>query len=105
MPAGLQIFDASGNLIIDYSTRVGRFIGSFATGGAVSGSITDTSIISRVFLHYTPESGSGIYGGPEVTANTTTGVISWDYIYATIGSGMPTPGPADRIHTVYYGAY
>jgi len=102
MPAGLQIFDASGNLIIDYSTRVGRFIGSFATGGAISGSITDTSIIGRVFLHYTPQSGNGFYGGPDVTANTSTGAISWNY--ASTGTiGAPTP--ADRQHTVYYGAY
>jgi hypothetical protein len=104
MPAGLQIFDASGNLIIDYSTRVGRFIGSFATGGAISGSITDTSIIGRVFLHYTPGSGIGVYGGPEVTANTSSGVISWNYTQTTAG-GAAGGTSADRQHTVYYGAY
>lgn len=103
MPSGLQIFDASGNLIIDYSTRVGRFFSSFETGGAVSGSITDSKIIGKVFFYYTPASGMGAYGGPTVTANTSTGQISWDY---SITGNPPQGGTeADRFHTVYYGAY
>lgn len=105
MPVGLQVFDASGNLIIDYTTRVGRFFSSFETAGAESGSFTDSAIVGRVFLHYTPQSGNGVYGGPEVAANTSTGLISWSYNITGSGGGLPAPGPSDRQHTVYYGAY
>lgn len=39
MAAGLEIYDASGNLIVDRFTSLGRVLGSVNTGGA-SGSIS-----------------------------------------------------------------
>lgn len=53
MPQGLQVWDAAGNLKLDVSTALTRVLGAFdtpifqptASSGAVSGSITDPSLL------------------------------------------------------------
>lgn len=103
MPQGLQVFK-DGNLIIDLSTRVGRFYASFDTAGQLSGSLTDATIIGKSFLYFAVASGSGVYGGPDVSANTSTGLISWTYNMTVTGS-FPGGTPADRQHKIFYGAF
>jgi len=44
MPAGLQIFDASGNLIADHTTSYGRYIGMFNTKDYPGNSFTDSRL-------------------------------------------------------------
>lgn len=102
MNAGLQLFDENGTAVLDITTYVGRFIGSFNTGGQQTGSIIDTKIIGQRFLHICPNS-SGIYGGPNVTADTSTGVISWDFAISI--NGQVTIPPEDRELLIIYGVY
>lgn len=98
MPAGLQLFNESGQLILDYTTHVGRFIGSFTTDGSVSGTITDARIIGgRFFYIY-----FGAAGGPTVTGNSSTGGIDW--LFAALSTGG-NPQPTSPQATVYYGVY
>ncbi len=100
--AGLQIFDENGNTILDTTTYVGRFVGSFNTNGQTTGSFTDTRIIGQRFLHFCPNS-SGIYGGPSVTGNTVTGLITWDFNLNT--NGTVNVPPSSRELTIIYGVY
>lgn len=102
MPQGLQCWDAAGNLIIDVTTYVGAFTGSFTTGGVASGSHTDASLIGRSLLHFISDTGDyNGRGGPTITFNASTGTISWQYTYNV--SGMTAPAiPND---TIYYGGY
>lgn len=45
MPTGLQIFDASGNAIVDTTSRLGRIIGSVSVSGAnPSGTATNSKL-------------------------------------------------------------
>jgi len=39
MPAGMQVFDAAGNLLIDITTRLSRVIGTQAIAAGSSGSL------------------------------------------------------------------
>lgn len=44
MPVGIEVWDAGGNLIMEYTTRTGRIMGSVTVGvGNQSGSVTDAS--------------------------------------------------------------
>ena len=45
MASGLIIRDENGQVILDYTTRVGKFIGSFQTNNEVSGSYVDPKTI------------------------------------------------------------
>lgn len=47
MPQGLQIWDASGNLILDTTSNVGRVIGSQVLAGGATGSITPTKLANE----------------------------------------------------------
>lgn len=99
---GLELSDAAGNVILGATTYVGAFYGSFSTNGQASGSITDTRLIGRVLLPFLTDTGvNGTYGGPLVTLNSATGVISWAYNYSATGTTAPTI-PND---TIYYGGY
>ena len=44
MPAGLQIFDANGKLILDYTEQTYQLYGSFVVTGGIDGSYTDNRI-------------------------------------------------------------
>ena len=77
MPAGLQVWDANGALILDTSTRVGTLIGSVNTG-AVNGAIAVSLIGEPLFVVkqlsfplYT------VYIFPNVSI--AGGVLSWVY--------------------------
>lgn len=46
MSAGLQVFDASGNLIVDTSTYLGRILGSVTIESGNSGSLVDAALLT-----------------------------------------------------------
>lgn len=103
MPSGLQLFNPDTGLVrLDLTTHVGRFLGTFYTPGPETGTHTDTRIIGNRFFYI----GFGTPNEPEVTANTSTGVITWSYTVVKTGAGGAVPpGPNERMYTVYYGVY
>ena len=104
MPAGVETYWPNGAVRISLTTYVGTFYGSFSTGGNVTGSYTDVKMIGRSLLLFIGDF-DGIYGGPTVTLNPTTGEMSWSYDLTTEGGYIASPTTADRTHTVYYGGY
>lgn len=100
MPAGLEIYDTSGAIALDMTSFVGTFIGYFNTGGGQSGSHTDELLINRALVYHV----SGpidFYGGPTISFNGATGVISWAFVMNV--TNMSAPSPPDL--RVYYGGY
>ena len=91
--------DASNNLIAGVDSYTGMFYGSFSTGGLVTGTHTDAQLVGRRLLFFLPAVTS--LGGPDVTLNSATGVITWNYPYVASGTAPPTPGN----DTVVYGGY
>lgn len=100
MATGLIIRDENGQVILGYTTRVGKFIGSFQTNNEASGSYVDPRTIGANFFHFV-ELTDGRTGGPTVTFSQSLGIISWEYINSSAGEPSPTI-PND---TVYYGYY
>lgn len=48
MTAGLQVWDASGNLMVDTSTLMGRIFGSVTIQSGDSGSLVDENLLTGV---------------------------------------------------------
>ncbi len=77
MPAGLQVWDALGNLILDTSSEVGRFHGVITLNagyGAGSQNIPSLSL-GRPFILPIFSYNEGYYDTPSVSLSGTT--ISW----------------------------
>ncbi len=102
MPIGLEIYDVEENPLFSVTTHVGRFLGSFSTGGQQEGSVVDSRIINHSAFAYTALF-SGKIGGPTFTFDNTTGRISWKYSYVV--NGTESVNAADMTHTVRYGIY
>ncbi len=51
MPQGLQVWDASGNLVLDVTTRLPRILGSVQTGTS-AGSVTHTGLSSGTPFYF-----------------------------------------------------
>lgn len=93
MPQGLQLFNPDTGLVqLDFTTHVGRFLNTFSTNGHQTGSFSDARIIGHKFFYI---------GGSEVTANTSTGIISWNFTYTVSGSY----DPPSFLATIHYGVY
>lgn len=92
MPAGLQVFDASGNLVTNITDRIGRVLGTIETGTS-NGSVTGVSGFSTgtPFKMCVTLSGLGYYM-PTVTISGTT--LSWTF---------PSGGQSECI--IVYGVY
>ena len=81
MPAGFQVFDASGNLIVDLNSKLSRVLG-IATVNTASGNLNHAG-----FSQGTPFAVAGSEAGdqsgnpwaftPEITITGTT--LSWDF--------------------------
>lgn len=105
MPAIFEIYDPTTlALTLDLGDRVAQWYGSGSTGGALTGSFTDTKLIGRTAMAFALSNTSvdSVYGGPDITVNATTGVVSWSY--AGTVSGF-TPPATERDHTIYWGHY
>lgn len=90
MPAGLQVWDAAGNLMVDASTRLTKIIGSAQMSG--SGSVGVTAPEGNELWAFFIPSGDG-YVFPSIGISGST--ISWSYP----GSDSRVPG------LLLYGSY
>jgi len=88
MGVGLQVWDASGNLIFDTPDRVGRIVGSFTTSGT-NGTQTFT----------VPAGCTGFW-----FVNAPATVFGTDLPNVTIGGGTLTWACKAGV-TIYYGCY
>ncbi len=102
MKVGLELYDTAENPLFSVTTHVGRFLGSFNTGGQQTGYVVDSRIINHTAFAYT-SSFSGKVGGPTFTFDNAAGRISWSYNYDV--SGDQHVYESDMTHTVRYGIY
>lgn len=91
VPQGLQIFNASGNLVLDYTEGTYQIYGARKTVGGQSGSVSDSKITSNTFIvpycfrYVTPATeGTTDYTqaiGVAILPNfvISSGKISWSY--------------------------
>lgn len=102
MAAGLQCFDASGNLVVDITSRLPRFVGSAPVGPPNTTSVSDSRLAAgTVWYAFQP---SQIWGfinmdvsRPIFSVSGTT--ISWVYSAGAGTHNMQIPG------TLFYGVY
>lgn len=79
MPQGLQVWDASGNLVLDVSDRVGKFLGVTTITAGVNGSVTHAGFaLGQFFFMVTPLSAFPTYR-PSMAFNPATNTLSWDW--------------------------
>ena len=101
MAAGLMLWDASGNLILDTSHRVMRVIGSFTLDGT-NGSKSDPGLVAGGWVSFQPDSYIGWLSGglihPQFSFNN--GTLSW--AYAAMNN---TQYDQYQKGIAYYGAY
>lgn len=92
MAAGLQVWDANGDQIVDTTTRLGRIIG-ITTISTNTGSINDADFADGTpFFIATPTNVSSPSFGPKLSMSGTT--LSWDFEGRTVSS-----------HRLVYGVY
>ena len=77
MPQGLQVFDSSGNMMLDVTDRLTRYLGAFDTGsGNGSGSYTDALLLTGTpWIIVTCIAGDPAYLNVAFTVSGST--ISW----------------------------
>jgi hypothetical protein len=94
MPQGLQVWDASGNLILDLTDRLGRILGISTLTPPTDGSVINADFATGTpFWACVPVS-SGRAPVPNVSFSGTT--LSWDFV-----AGI-SYGPSYRL---IYGVY
>ena len=85
MPTGLQIFDASGNIILDDTYRVMRIVGNVYLAGTSGSTAPDPRMTQGGFISFQPQISNGegyLSGGiivPRFSIDGSTGVVSWTY--------------------------
>jgi len=85
MPAGLQCWDANGNLIFDATYRVLRIIGSVVMDGNSGSLPADDRLRQGGFVSFQPNitCGDGYLSGgvitPQFAIDPNTGILSWSY--------------------------
>lgn len=102
MAAGMQIWDASGNLVLDASHRVMRIIGVVQLLNGNSSSVSDTRMATGGFVSFQPDSYMGYLSGGLIHPqfSFSGGTLTWSYAaknstqYDTYVNGF-----------LYYGAY
>lgn len=83
MSAGLQIFDASGNLVLDASHRVCRIYDTRVLANGANGSVTNAGLKQGCFVSFQPDRYIGYLSGgtihPQFSFDASTGTLSWSY--------------------------
>ncbi|WP_321953101.1 hypothetical protein [Paraburkholderia bannensis] len=83
MSAGLQIWDANGNIVLDATYRIMRIIGTRSIGGGVGGSVVDDAFTQGGWVSFQPGVmvGEGyLSGGVIVPRFSLSGnTVSWSY--------------------------
>lgn len=104
MPVGLLILRPSGETVLDWTTRTGQFLGWVDTNGQQTGSVSDPRFIGRELCAFArPTIADSPYGGPVVTLNKATGVMSWEFPLTY--SGALSPNADHRSYRITYGVY
>ena len=86
MPQGLQIFDASGNIIFDTSNAIGRVLGVANVVASTSGTVTNDGLTTgRPFWIFQTTTTQYFSAQPTVTASSTSNVLSWNTGSSTNG--------------------
>lgn len=77
MAQGLKVWDASGNVVLDTSTRVGRLLGSVAVNTA-TGSVMNADFAQGTVLWFlVPIGTGGAQQYPAVSYSSGTTTLSW----------------------------
>lgn len=95
MPAGLEVYDASGRPVVRLTDRLGAIVGIFSTGTA-AGSINIPGLARGVPFYVVQTGWSSAVGAsnlPQISISGTT--VSWS---------SPFPGDMQSV-TVYVGVY
>jgi hypothetical protein len=84
LSAGLQVFDANGNIILDATYRVMRIVGNrYLDANNRSGQITDSRLAQGGFVSFQPSvtCGDGYLSGGVIcpTFLISNGVLTWSY--------------------------
>lgn len=110
MPQGLEVYNASGQVILSITDRTARFIGSFLTGGNETGSVTVPGLAGYadpISFSVSTNGNAGVYGGPEITfvksGGLTTGVVNYAFNHFKSGPQAPTPNANARYYNVFVG--
>lgn len=95
MPQGLQIFDASGNCLLDITDRLTRVLGEVTTGAA-SGSITNAALTTGTpwYLGANTDGSICSSGEANIVVSFSGSTMSWSY-----GSGTAVN------KSILYGVY
>ena len=75
MGLGMQVFDASGNIMIDVTTRLSRVIGTVAIPAASTSSLAVPNTMQGTIWYSIYGGGNGNRYSPVITVSG--GVISW----------------------------
>lgn len=91
MPQGLQVFDQFGNLKVDISERLFRFLGQIIVSPGSSGSVTNDGLLTGtpffVANMYSNNSASFWPGEALLPPNVSFG---GNQMFYTVNAGMPT---------------
>lgn len=102
MPAGLQVWDASGNLVVDITSRLQRFVGSAPVGGSNPSSVTNANLSAgTVWFAFQP---SQIWGFQNMDVSrpifsVSGNTISWVYSAGATTRNIQIQG------TLFFGVY
>ncbi|WP_438396499.1 hypothetical protein [Caballeronia sp. DA-9] len=102
MPAGLQCWDASGNLVVDITSRLPRFVGSAPVGPGNTSSITNANLaLGTVWYAFQPQQ---IWGFQNMDVSRPIFSVSGSTISWTYSAGATTRN-MQIIGTVFFGVY
>lgn len=91
MPQGLQIFDASGNVILDTNVKAGRVLGTATVAASTAGSVTNAGLTTGTpFWIYQASTTSYFARAPTISVSGST--LSW-------------AADSDRAGLIVYGVY
>lgn len=81
MSCGLQLWDASGNLILDATHRVMRIIDMVLLQNGQSGSRYDADMVQGGFISFQPDAYAGYLSGGLIHPqfSFSNGTLSWTY--------------------------
>lgn len=95
MAFGMQVFDASGNTILDTSDSTGKLLGVQTITSGVAGSVTNSGFGNGTAYYFAiPQVSSVQAYGPILSFNSGTDTLSWTW-----------PSETTANHTLIYGWY
>ena len=93
MSYGLQVFDSSGNIILDTTDNTGKLLGTQTLVAGTSGSVTNSAFANGTAYYLAiPQSSSINAYGPILSFNSGTNTLSWTW-----------PNETNADHTLIYG--